>query len=167
MVLELGYANYDFSFFSMLLEYTVLGRPLPSRPSVLTIEQARNWLDKAGFADGAIARLTGNDVDTDLFWCTRNSVTWTKLKNALDNRKIVVAGTWVQWAAPDDYSTYHLRPAHYYAVVGYHEIGNIKMVVLREPYGRVGNNIPVQHGQEFGMLLETFTDLFAGIHYEQ
>jgi hypothetical protein len=71
-----------------------------------TIEQARDrWLNHAGFATGAIESLTGNDVDTDMFWCTRNETTRDKLENALANNKIVVAGTYVSWFAPQaDYA---------------------------------------------------------------
>jgi hypothetical protein len=174
MVLEVAYAYHRHRFHYMD-EYVLLNLaaglqpPIPI-PELPTIEQARDrWLNHAGFATGAIESLTGNYVDTDMFWCTRNETTRDKLENALANNKIVVAGTYSDWLAPppdspNAYWRYSLRAGHYYAVVAYNR--QTDMVTLRDPRGLVGEGRAVQEGSEFGMPLTTFTALFAGIHYE-
>jgi hypothetical protein len=177
MVLEVAYAYHRHRFYNMYLYetlYMAAAKRLPPRPLPIpeppTIEQARDrWLNRAGFATGAIESLTGNNVDTDIFWCTRDETTRDKLENALANNKIVVAGTWSDCLAPlpdspNAYWRYSLLAGHYYAVVAYNR--QTDMVTLRDPRGRVGEGRAVQEGSEFGMPLTTFTALFAGIHYE-
>jgi hypothetical protein len=166
MVLEVAYAYHRHRLAYMALyrigNFSNSPPPIPEPP---TIEQARDrWLNHAGFATGAIESLTGNDVDTDMFWCTRNETTRDKLENALANNKIVVAGTYVSWFAPRaDYRRYSLRAEHYYAVVAYNR--QTDTVTLRDPHGAVTG--PMGEPSEFIHLpLTTFTRLFAGIHYE-
>jgi hypothetical protein len=169
MVLEVAYAYHRHRVYNMDASPVIKLGP-PPIPEPPTIEQARDrWLNHAGFATGAIERLTGNNVDTDIFWCTRDETTRNKLENALANNKIVVAGTWSDCLAPlpdspNAYWRYSLLAGHYYAVVAYNR--QTDMVTLRDPRGRVGEGRAVQEGSEFGMPLTTFTALFAGIHYE-
>lgn len=169
MVLEVAYAYHRHRFHYMD-EYVLLNLaaglqpPIPI-PELPTIEQARDrWLNHAGFATGAIESLTGNYVDTDMFWCTRDKTTRDKLENALANNKIVVAGTWSGWFAPRaEYERYSLLAEHYYAVVAYNR--QTDTVTLRDPRGAVTG--PMGAPSEFiDLPLTTFTSLFAGIHYE-
>jgi hypothetical protein len=175
MVLEVAYAYhryrceilgfYDMQHFANWMNNLPVRHPDLDSWQLPTIEQARDrWLNRAGFATGAIESLTGNDVDTDIFWCTRDKTTRDKLENALANNKIVVAGTYVSWFAPRaDYRRYSLRAEHYYAVVAYNR--QTDTVTLRDPHGAVTG--PMGEPSEFiDLPLTTFTRLFAGIHYE-
>ncbi len=147
-----------------------------------------DYINRADSDNTGIEALTGNSTDTDSFWCTRDSTTSTKILNALNNSKVIVAGTSIAHMSAPELQAMGLVPDHTYTVVGYDSGDN--EVRLRNSWGgnpefndgsgltylgqndpgNVGANgkpLPAPGNGYFWMSLSEFTKAFDDIAYEE
>ncbi len=118
-----------------------------------------DYIDAGGVPEDGIKILTGNSVDTDWFWCTRESTTRTKLQQALGANKIVTAATGL---APGT----GLLSCHVYTVLDF--FPDTDMVKLRNPWGSFpGAAAPTGTGGIFLIPLTDFDSKFVAIGYEE